>query len=101
MKLVQTTSFVADIYFFLPEKYPIVNELRQRFLAELSEGKPDIIVLTDDQWPGRGWHGYDQLESWPALERYVGESFHIYAERSSYSLYPRGYRIYIRNDKGH
>jgi len=101
MKLVQTTSFVADIYFFLPEEYPIVNELRQRFLTELNKGEPDIIVLADDQWPGRDWHGYDQLESWPAFERYLGESFHIYAERDSYSLYPRGYRIYVRNDSGH
>jgi hypothetical protein len=100
MKVVQTTGFVADVYFFLPEKYPIVIELRQRFLAKLNEGKPNIIVLADDQWPGRSWRGYDQLESWPAFEHYLGESFHICAERDTYSLYPRGYRIYVRNDSG-
>jgi hypothetical protein len=100
MKLLQTTGFVADPYFFLPEKYPIVMELRQRFLTELNEGKPDIIVLTDDQWPGRAWRGYDQLESWPAFERYLDENFHIYSERDTYSLYPRGYRVYVRKDSG-
>jgi hypothetical protein len=101
MNLVQATGFVADIYFFLPEKYPIVNELRQRFLAALNEGKPDIIVLSDDQWPGRDWRGYDRIESWPAFDHYLAENFHIYSERDAYSVYSRGYRVYARNDKGH
>ena len=101
MKLVQATGFVGDLYFFLPEKYPIVNELRQRFLAELNEGKPDIIVLSDDQWPVRDWRGYDQLDSWPAFEHYLDENFHIFVQRETYTLRPRGYRVYVRNDKDH
>jgi hypothetical protein len=97
MKLVQTTGFIGDYYFFLPDSYPIVPELRTRFLDAVDKRKTRIVVLTDEQWPSTQ-RGYTQIDQWPELAKYLSTNYHIAVERKTFSgLTPAGYRIYIRN----
>jgi hypothetical protein len=97
MKLVQTTGFIGDYYFFLPDTYPIVPELRSRFLDAVDKKRTRIIVFTDEQWPSTE-RGYMQIGKWPELAKYLSSNYHIAVERKTFSgLTPAGYRIYIRN----
>jgi hypothetical protein len=98
MKIVQSTGFVGDFPFFSSEKYTIVRDIRARFLIGVQEHSTRVIVLSDQQWP-REERGYDQLEGWPALSKYLEANYHLLAQREAMAGWREaGYRLYLRND---
>lgn len=101
-KISQATGFVQDAYLFFEGNHPIVTELRRRFLDQMNRANPDIVVLTNEQWQARinDRRGYSQLNSWPELQTYLSDNFHIAAERFANQESNEGYRIYVRNVPG-
>ena len=102
MKLKQATGFIADYYFFLPEKYSIVLDLRNKYLHEIEQKRPRTIVITDDVWPPVDRHhlirSYDQINKWPDFAQYLSTNYHLAVERTeSDGGLPAGYRMYVRN----
>ena len=101
MKLKQATGFIVDAYFFLPDRYSIVRDLRSKFLNGIEQRRPHIIVITDDVWPPVRHHpirGYTQINKWPDFAQYLSANYHLAVERTeSDGGSPSGYRMYVRN----
>ena len=101
MRLVESTGFIYDCYFFAPSQTPSTEHLRDRFLAEFEAARPQIIVLTD-QFCFGGARDFNKIENWPQFNNYFTQNYALIAERrpphlvkwASRTEQPTAYRIY-------
>jgi hypothetical protein len=88
LKLVQSTGFTYDFYFYSSVDHPFVQSLRSRFIGEITATQPDLIVMSNQQWPRK--KGFDRIERWPEFASFLKD--HYTLQRS----HP-WYRIYVHN----
>jgi hypothetical protein len=89
LKILQSTGFLYDFYFYEFPENPFVQRLRERFLREMSAAPPDLIVIALSSWPDGGL-GVARIDRWPELRNFI--QFNYSQETQS-----DGYRIYVRN----
>ena len=103
MKLIQSTGFLYDCYFFAPGQTPATEQLRNKFLDELTETKPRIIVVSN-QLCLNGARDFNKVENWPQFNAYFSQHYALLLERHpphlvkwwSRAEQPSEYRIYTR-----
>jgi hypothetical protein len=93
LNIVQPTPFIYDWQFFVPLQAPILDRLKQRFLADLAAHKPGAIVITAQAWPLEK-HGYDRIGTWAEFARLLAGNYSLAIERD-------GYRIYVTHTTDH
>ncbi|MBB5315812.1 glycosyltransferase family 87 protein [Tunturibacter empetritectus] len=98
MNITMATGYVNDTVFFLDRNDARVEHLRDDFLAQLKKSNPRIIVLTNEQWPTYGAHGYEKLQFWPRFTDLLDENYVLSIQRGGDAQHERGYRIYLRKD---
>lgn len=84
------TSFVYDFYFYHHLDRPYIQNLRARFMRELTQAKPRFIIEAfgpDKPWPG----GPTTSKEFPELAGYLGEFYAV-------ALEGNGFRIHQRNE---
>jgi hypothetical protein len=102
MRLVQSTGFLYDCYFFAPGASPVKAAMQQQFLEQIRRAPPRVFVVTD-QWCLNLPSGYAKLAEWPAFAAYLTANYTLTEERSwsgwdrrHTATYPFGYRLYVR-----
>lgn len=89
LKLVQSTGFLYDFYFYQFPDDPYIQGLRTRFLKEMETSRPDLLVISDQVWPPDSELSYRRIDEWPDFRNLLGADYKLGAE-------PPGYRIYVR-----
>ncbi len=82
------TSFVEDFYFYHHVSHPVIQRLRQRFLAELDQAQPRFIVqVTAEDKP---WvNGPGTTRSFPELEQRLADGYQPVLTRHDVIIYER------------
>jgi hypothetical protein len=104
MRLVQSTGFLYDCYFFAPGQTAATEQLRDKFLAEFEETRPQIVVVSN-QFCLNGAHNFNKVENWTQFNQYFALNYTLLVERRpphlvkwwSRAEQPSAYRIYKRN----
>lgn len=102
MKLMQSTGFLYDCYFFPPGQNEVTEQLRERFWKELLANPPRIFIVSNQLCWGQT-KGYDKLSRWPQLNLYIADNYILFKERTppdpvrwwSRVQAPLGYRVYL------
>jgi hypothetical protein len=103
MRVVQTTGFLYDCYFFHQPQTAVTTAMRSRFLSEMETTPPKVIVVTSQYCftdPG----GYSKLDTWPAFLSWLRKNYELHSQMEpgravNWWPHPRpaiGYRIYLR-----
>lgn len=103
MRLVQSTGFLYDCYFFHEPQTAVTQQLREAFLADMGHEPPRVLIETSQNCLGEplSWRG---LDAWPAFSAWRAANYSLYAERQPtrrirwwpIAEQPPGYRIYVR-----
>jgi hypothetical protein len=95
MGLIQSTGMMYDEFLFVLHPKPALLIQRQRFLDELEETKPRVIVVTPDLFPD-GPGRDKKLTMWPDFNRFLANCYDERVERSFPHgvLTEPGYRVY-------
>ena len=83
------TPFIYDFYFYHHVSHPYIQNLRRRFIADLTASKPRFIlqmVSEDKPWPS----GPDTTRQFPQLQAVLASQYHPVQSQN-------GYVIYLRN----
>lgn len=104
MRLVQSTGFLYDCYFFAPGQTDATEDLRNKFLDEFEQSRPEIVVLTN-RFCLEGPTNFNRIENWPQFDEYFTQHYTLIAERHpphlvkwwSKAEQPSSFRIYKRN----
>jgi hypothetical protein len=104
LRLVQTTGFLYDCYFFHQPQNAVTLGLRDVFLAGLRRNPPRLIVVSNQNclgeplaWPRSG--------AWPQFSDWLAAHYSLNIERQPQRMirwwpvaeFPPAYRIYKRN----
>lgn len=84
------TSFVYDIQFYHHVSSPYIQELRRRFITELTAARPRFIVEIDDAskpWP----EGPDTTHSFPALRSILARDYQVALRGAGYTIDERNH----------
>jgi hypothetical protein len=104
MQLEQTTGLVYDEFVFGAAPGTAVDVSRARFWQEIHAQPPSVFIVVDGYFLSSDDH-YAKLDRWPAFSEFLGDHYHLYAERPSPGMVrwwgraqpAPGYRIYVRN----
>ena len=105
MRLEQSTGFLYDCYMFQPDNDPVVRQYRDDFWAELTTGRPNVLVLTDHDCGHPD--SFRKIDRWPALASLIQDRYVLYKEVhppapirwASRVVPPYSYRVYLRRNK--
>ncbi len=89
LKLVQATGFIYDFLFYSYPEESMIIDLRAKFLREMGERKPDLLVITSQSWPQVGLR-YNKMDLWPEFRTFLETNYHL-------GLEGEFYRIYVHN----
>jgi hypothetical protein len=97
MNLVQSTGFLYDFYLFPEKGNAMTAQLQAKFLQEMAQKHPHVVVLSSHAWPS-DLENYDQLARWPALQTVLQRDYRMVRELA---IQPgsAGYRIYVLRDE--
>lgn len=93
MRLMQSTGNVSDFYLFPNRPAAITTELQRRFLDQVTDHPPEVIVLSSHIWPGERF-GYDEVARWPEFQIFLSSRYRLDRQYDPPSTRTAGYRIY-------
>ncbi|MDX6527492.1 MAG: hypothetical protein QOI43_3003, partial [Gaiellales bacterium] len=98
MQLVQSTGFISDFFVLRPDRLPVVERLKDRFLAEVGAQPPKVMILVASDWATPNEVSYSQLENWPALRSFLARNYTLYKDQRlpDGSLDRHSYQLYVR-----
>ncbi|MGB7266151.1 MAG: hypothetical protein WBC92_11610 [Terracidiphilus sp.] len=99
LNLVESTGFIHDFYLFPERTAPVTDSLQSRFLAQVRARPPELIVLSEQDWPG-GESGYKQLARWPAFASFLAQNYRLETQFNAGPSDLAGYRIYVLQSQG-
>jgi hypothetical protein len=107
MKLVESTGFLVDFYFWAPQPSPVTEQMRQRFWTAIHDNPPQVFVEMKQDFP-YDTDNFDKVNRWPEFAAYLREHYTLVDDRMAQQwvrresrLYPpTGYRIYVRKLQG-
>ena len=94
-QLQPATGFIFDSFLFTAHPTQPIFDLRTRFLGELMQRPPRVLILGASDWEARGF-SYDRLAQWPAFGAFLDDHYQLrhdfnpdpgVIERGSYRLY--------------
>ena len=86
LKLVQSTSFLYDFYFYRFSSQPYIQRLRLRFLKELDATRPDLLVISNQSWPDPEL-GYNRIDQWPEFRNFLDTNYKLEKQLLGYRIY--------------
>jgi hypothetical protein len=104
MRLVESTGFLADFYFWTPGRIPVREQMRHRFWSAIQENPPWVFIVMRQDYPALQT-GYDKLKRWPKFDAWLNANYRMAAKRTgtrtvhldSIAYPPVSYRIYVRD----
>jgi MYXO-CTERM domain-containing protein len=101
MRLVQSTGFLYDCYFFNQPQSAFTLEMRRRFLEDLERDPPRVIAMSNQNCLGRRLQYFSPAE-WPEFSAWLGAHYSLAVQRQPQGMirwWPvaeeaPGYRIY-------
>ena len=82
------TPFIYDFYFYHHVSHPYIQNLRHRFIADLTAAKPRFILQVtaeDKPWPS----GRDTTRQFPQLQAILASQYHPVQSQNGYVIYMR------------
>ena len=103
MKLIESTGFLVDFYFWAPHQTPVTEQMRQRFWSDIQHNPPKVFIVMKQDWPN-GPDTYGKITRWPLFANYLNQNYALVADRiaggwvkrESRPYPPPAYRIYVR-----
>ena len=86
LKLVQSTGFLYDFYFYQFPDQPYIRQLRLRFLKEMDAARPDLLIISSQSWPDSKL-GYKRLDQWPDFRNSLDANYKLEEELPGYRIY--------------
>ena len=80
----QPTRFLYDFHFYHDVDHPYVRRLRGELLEGLRARPPGAVVLFETGWPSGG---YERLDAFPELARWLRHGYRLRDEGDGYRLY--------------
>ena len=97
LRLQPSTGFLFDSFLFTPAPNAAVQTLRTRFLNELTQQPPSILIIGASDWEAGNIMSYDRLARWPDFERFLNTRYTLRHEYNAGPVIDRGsYRLYER-----
>ncbi|HEY6448321.1 MAG TPA: hypothetical protein VIY53_17815 [Acidobacteriaceae bacterium] len=104
LRLVQTTGFLYDCYFFHQPQNAVTLSLRDAFLADLRRNPPRLIVVSNQNCLGEPL-AWPRSNAWPQFSDWLAAHYSMNIERQPQRMicwwpvaeFPPAYRIYLRN----
>lgn len=91
----QPTRFIYDFQFYLGSETPYRTALRSELIARLAAAGPHLLVVTNQQWPGKaGFERVEDVRLWPELIARLHTQYRLVVERASGLPDGKQYRIY-------
>jgi hypothetical protein len=94
MKLVQSTPYVGDLLFFLPQKSPVIDHFRDTAWNAITSDPPKVIVISNE-WFGRP-NSFEKVNNWPRFATYLKTNYKLVIERNLSGGMSTGYQIFVR-----
>jgi len=102
MQLSQSDGFIYDEFLFGRGDNNVISDSRGKFWARMQANLPEVIVVTDDQFPS-GPGNFRKIESWPQFAFLLDHRYRLYVQRTpSHTVHwwsrvqqPHSYRIYV------
>jgi hypothetical protein len=86
LQIRQPTGFYFDAPLFYRPELPVVQALRQQFMAQLAAHPPRLVVYFHRTWPE--FLGIERLQTFPALAGFLAERYIVIQVRSgAYTIY--------------
>jgi len=82
---VQPTRFMYDFHFYHDAQTPMIQRLREEFLAGFDAHPPKFVVLLERGWPTGG---YERVNEFPGLRRRLS-GYRVDRRRDGYIVYAR------------
>ncbi len=107
MRLVESTGFLADFYFWTPGRIPVREQMRHRFWSVIQANPPWVFIVMKQDYPSLRT-GYGKLKRWPKFDTWLNANYRMTADRTgtrtvhidSIANPPVSYRIYVRDGVG-
>ncbi|MGC2636353.1 MAG: hypothetical protein WA294_04185 [Acidobacteriaceae bacterium] len=104
LRLVQTTGFLYDCYFFHQPQNAVTLGLRDAFLADLRRNPPRLIVVSNQNCLGEPL-AWPRSDAWPQFSDWLAAHYSMDIERQPQRMirwwpvaeFPPAYRIYLRD----
>jgi hypothetical protein len=80
------TPYLYNYHFYHYISDPYIQEIRRRFITQLTARPPRFLIETDDELRPTG---LDTTDSFPALENFVAENYTVVLEGNQYRIYER------------
>jgi hypothetical protein len=104
LRLVQSTGFLYDCYFFHQPQNAVTLASRDQFLSDLKNSPPRVIVLSNQNCLGEPL-AWLRPDAWPQFSTWLAAHYSLNVERDPQrpirwwpvAENPPGYRIYVRN----
>jgi hypothetical protein len=81
------TPFIYDEYFYHDVNAPYIQQLRQRFMADLQRALPRFVVEVYDDGPYAEPTGPNTSRDFPELRAFLAENYSIVKEGQGYRIY--------------
>jgi hypothetical protein len=103
MRLVESTGFLADFYFWTPNHTSVTEQMRSRFWSAIQQNPPWVFIVMKQDYPSLK-SGYGKLKRWPKFDEWLNANYRMIADRTgthpvhhdSIAYPPISYRIYVR-----
>ena len=97
LRLQPSTGFLFDSFLFTPSPDAAVQTLRSRFLTELTQQPPAILIVGASDWGVAGSVSYARLAAWPAFQQFLDHDYTLQHDYNAGPIIDRGsYRLYHR-----
>ena len=96
LRVQPSTGFLFDSFLFTAMPDQAVLALRARFLAELAQQPPAVLIVGASDWEA-GSVSYSRLVRWPAFQQFLDSRYSLRHEYNAGPTIERGsYRLYDR-----
>ena len=86
LRLTEPTRFLYDFHFFHDPDQPAIRALRAEFMRALDRDPPRYIVVFRSGWPAGG---YERIERFPELARWLTTRYVIDERRPTYVIHAK------------
>lgn len=102
MRLVESTGFLADFYFWTPKPTPLTERMRNQFQSAIRANPPWVFIVMKQDYPSLT-PDYGKLNRWPEFNTWLNANYILTADRTgnrparrdSIVYGPICYRVYV------
>ena len=96
LKLLPSNGFIFDSFLFSPTQTPTIEDLRSRFLSDMSRKVPRVVIVAESDW-NDGIPSFHRIEQWRPFSDFLQQHYILDSEHDKDGRIVTGsYRVYLR-----